>query len=437
MSVKIGDWYMVKPKVLVIDDEKMVRNLVEKALSPNCDVIVAENGVEGLDMFHEHQPQVIILDIVMPEMDGITFLKKLKPQIDDPYEVIVVTGVDFGTNKEIISECYELGISSFIHKPMNMLELQEAVKRSVELKRLHAERKLHNDEIERLNRELEQKVFERTKDLESEIRLRVQAENEQSELLESTLKGTIQVMVDILALISPAAFNRARRMRDYVSQLVDKLQLDSSWKYELAAMLSQIGCVTIPNITFQKFLDGANLSDREKQILDAYPEVARKLLINIPKLEDVAQMISCYHELAGRCDDGACCTDDVIAKGGELIRIALDFDDLLCHNVKPDKAIKIMKNNEQAGYDQEVLELLLGINIREFPARESAVKAVLISELYDGMILQEDIVAKDGSLVAANGLEVNRILLRRLLNFLHEDMIEDLPVKTYSPKERL
>jgi HD domain-containing protein len=65
-------------------------------------------------------------------------------------------------------------------------------------------------------------------------------------LLEETLKGSIAVMTAILARVNPPAFSRAHRIRRYVEHMARELGLPDRWQYELAAMLSQIGCVAVP-----------------------------------------------------------------------------------------------------------------------------------------------------------------------------------------------
>ena len=79
-------------KVLVIDDEQGIRTLLDTLLSrKGYDVVLAEGGRKGLDLFRRERPDVVVLDLKMPEMDGITVLQQvrsLKP--DQP--VIILTG---------------------------------------------------------------------------------------------------------------------------------------------------------------------------------------------------------------------------------------------------------------------------------------------------------------------------------------------------------
>ena len=67
----------------------------------------------------------------------------------------------------------------------------------------------------------------------------------EKELLEKTLRGTVYVLTEVLSVVSPAAFSRAMRVRRYVQHIVTRLALGNPWKFEVAAMMSQLGCVTL------------------------------------------------------------------------------------------------------------------------------------------------------------------------------------------------
>lgn len=140
--------------VLIIDDDDALRELMKHAIDMDgYEVIVAENGQEGLDLFREYSPVVVLLDLRMPVMDGFEFLEELKPKVDDPYSVIVLTGMG---RDEDVKMCYSFGINTFLHKPCNIIELRETVKRVFELKAFQFERKRHIDELEATKNSLRQ-----------------------------------------------------------------------------------------------------------------------------------------------------------------------------------------------------------------------------------------------------------------------------------------
>ena len=124
-------------RLLIIDDDAFVRDMLVAALArEGYEVFIAENGEEGLERVTVHQPQVIILDLKMPKMGGVEFLQRLKPEVMSPYSVIVLTGDGSDNDAE---QCYQLGIQSFLRKPVNLRELRGLVKRSFELIRFSSE----------------------------------------------------------------------------------------------------------------------------------------------------------------------------------------------------------------------------------------------------------------------------------------------------------
>ncbi|MBF0518486.1 MAG: fused response regulator/phosphatase [Nitrospirae bacterium] len=116
-------------KVLIADDDKSIRLLCKAYLEKDGnEVILAENGQEGLRLAREHKPDLIILDIVMPVMDGYTALSELRKDVDTKeIPVIILTSViDCEANE--IKKAHEFGADDFISKPFQPAELQARVK---------------------------------------------------------------------------------------------------------------------------------------------------------------------------------------------------------------------------------------------------------------------------------------------------------------------
>lgn len=110
--------------VLVVDDEEHTRlGYAEVLRIDGYDVDVAENGAEGLKKAERKEYQVIVTDLRMPEMDGMTFIEKLR-NFDPEARVIVITA--FGTFKTY-KKTKEMGVVSFLNKPVRARDLKEAV----------------------------------------------------------------------------------------------------------------------------------------------------------------------------------------------------------------------------------------------------------------------------------------------------------------------
>ncbi|OGV39135.1 MAG: hypothetical protein A2020_13665 [Lentisphaerae bacterium GWF2_45_14] len=130
---------MSTPAVLIIDDESSVQSVLEEILNGRgYDIYLAKNGEEGLQKFKEFSPDVVLLDLNMPEMDGFAFLEAVKPSRLDSYEVIVITG---NTENRKVVKCYDLGAESILRKPFFAAEVRRVVEHSLERKKMLRESK--------------------------------------------------------------------------------------------------------------------------------------------------------------------------------------------------------------------------------------------------------------------------------------------------------
>ena len=168
--------------VLIIDDEKVILDLTSIILrNRGYQVTTASDAVSGLELIPTVNPQLVLLDYMMPVMDGLTALKEIKGRHPDIY-VIMFTGKG---SEEIAVELMKAGASDYILKPFNNQDLVERIEnvlkvRAVELRNreLLEERERLLLEIEAWNHELERRVQEKTEALQ-----RAQAEIVQSEKL--------------------------------------------------------------------------------------------------------------------------------------------------------------------------------------------------------------------------------------------------------------
>jgi DNA-binding response OmpR family regulator len=122
----------MKPKILAIDDEKSIRLLLSTYLSHpdrGYDVVCMEDGVKALEELESNLPDLIICDVQMPNMDGYTFVQKLRERTHTKNTpVVMLSGVE--ASKERV-KCYKLGAQDFLKKPFNPEELHEIIKKNL------------------------------------------------------------------------------------------------------------------------------------------------------------------------------------------------------------------------------------------------------------------------------------------------------------------
>ncbi len=167
-------------KILVVDDEKIILELTSMILrSKGYEILTARSGREGLAMVEQEAPAVVLLDYMMPAMDGMTALRQIRERFPETY-VIMFTGKG---SEEIAVELMKAGASDYILKPFNNQDLVERIEHVLRLRRielqnleLQEERERLLREIEEWNRELERRVEEKTRELERAHAEIVQAE---------------------------------------------------------------------------------------------------------------------------------------------------------------------------------------------------------------------------------------------------------------------
>lgn len=167
-------------KVLLVDDEEVILELTALLLRKRgFNVLMARNGEECIRRVAEHQPALVLLDFMMPVMNGLDALKQIKINYPDTY-VIMFTGKG---SEEVAVELMKAGASDYLQKPFSNKNLQDRIDsilaiRKVELENheLHKEREFLQREIEEWNRELEQRVVIKSRELEMAHKEIIQSE---------------------------------------------------------------------------------------------------------------------------------------------------------------------------------------------------------------------------------------------------------------------
>lgn len=157
-------------KLLVVDDERMILELTSMVLtSRGYDVSVVDNAPAAYEMIEREQPAVVLLDYMMPKVNGLDALKEIRERFPETY-VIMFTGKG---SEEVAVELMKSGASDYILKPFSNAKLVERIEnvlrvRSIELhnRALLEEQKRLLDEIERWNRTLEERVEQKSLELE-------------------------------------------------------------------------------------------------------------------------------------------------------------------------------------------------------------------------------------------------------------------------------
>ncbi len=371
---------MDRMKILCVDDEPNVLEGLALHLRRAYDVAVAQSGPAGLEQIAQRGPFAVVLsDMRMPGMDGAAFLGRVRETSPDTTRMLLTGQCDLTA---AIAAVNEGQIFRFLTKPCPPDQLRAAVDAAAEQYRLV--------------------VSERV-------------------LLEQTLQGSIRTLIDVLSITSPRAFGRAARIKKYVSALAEALGVRNRWQVELAAMLSQLGAISLPEKTAEKFYEGRDLSDEEKRMVSRVPEVTEKLLANIPRLEPVREILAKQTS-----------TDADVPLGAKILKVVLEFDELESGGAPARQALDTMLDRE-GRYDPRILQTFARIRIAS--EAQWAVVEVPLREIKVGMVFARDVWMKSGVLLVARGYEVTQGFLEKVHNFKKGTVEEPLYVIVRKDKE--
>lgn len=378
-----------RPRILCVDDEQNVLEGLTRTLRGLYSVEIAVGGEQGIEKLKSSGPfAAVTSDLRMPKMSGVEFLSFAKSIAPDTVRVLL-TG--YGDMQAAIGAVNDGNIFRFLTKPCPTDVLVKALTACVQQYSLVTSERI---------------------------------------LLEQTLRGSIKTLTEILALTNPSAFGRATRVQQSVCEIMTHFGIPERWPVEVAAMLSQIGFVTLPPATQEKVYKGEALSANELAMVERVPHVVEQLLANIPRLEPVREILRVctrQYEPAKKPADGISAT--AIPWGARALRIALDFDVLESELSGTGSAFDVLRSRT-GSYDHAILEAFA--EMKGSRKQEVVVLELALGEIVAGMFFAEDVKSSKGLLLIARGQEVTHGLVERVRNFSSELGIRE-PIRMILP----
>ena len=353
-------------KLLFVDDEPNVLEGLRRTLVGHFEIVTATSGEEALQRLGSEGPfAVIVSDMRMPGMDGSTVLSHACVKSPDTTRMLL-TG--YSEINDAIAAVNEGQIYRFLTKPCSKDAILRALRDGIAQHRL------------------------------------VLAERE---LLEETLSGAVDVLVEVLNLTAPSAFSHSGELKRAVQHMAKVADLPDSWRVELAAQLSQLGCVAVPPEIVVKAQRGEPLTDEERGIYESHPETGFRLLSRIPRLEPVAQMVRVQLSQTPINID-----DDEVRLGAEMLRIAQALRSEMQKGSS--KANATSKLKQETRFPKQLLQSLDKL---EFSGPPRIIKMLTLKQLRSGMVLEEPVMTPNGGVIVPKAREVTVALLDRLKNF--------------------
>ena len=355
-------------KILLVDDDANILSAFRRQLRKKFELKTAEGASAAMELLDSDGPfAVIVSDMQMPEITGLELLAHAREQFPDTVRIMLTGNAD---QRTAVDAANQGRIFRFLNKPCSPDDLALALEAGLEQYRLvTAERKL----------------------------------------LSETLNGSIELLNDVLGITNPIAFGRANRLRNMTKLLQGEVSPSSQWQLSVAAGLSQIGWVTIPNEVVDKYDRQQPLSDSERAMVEEIPRHSAKFVSRIPGLEVISQIIELQPLLAE--------TADIESLEPEVVECAKLLDLTLTYNSFSEKLSSTEALNSVAQIDRfrEQKELLNKLEVAVNDTSE--VICINLDKLRENMILEQDMTTTDGMLVVPDGQVITESLILRLKNY--------------------
>jgi response regulator RpfG family c-di-GMP phosphodiesterase len=376
-----------RPRVLCVDDEARIVEGLVLHLRKDYEVHTALGGDEALKSLKKMGgAAVVVSDMRMPGMDGATLLHHVMTFYPDTTRILLTgePGRDAAMNAVNKAQIFR-----FLAKPCAPEQLKTAVEAGVMQHRLL---------------------------------------NAEKSILKETLIGCIKALVDVLSIANPVAFGRASRVKRLAMDFADSLRCTDYWQLEAAAMLSQIGYLSLPAQLVEKLYYAEQLTPAEKTLASGVPDVAMALLENIPRLDPVIQILAALKwtdEQIARLGDGT------IGLGVRILGLVLEYDALATQGHSVDVAVQTLRRRAPR-YTEELIEQFgkhLGAG-----SGKSEVRVLPLKAVQPGMVIMQDVRTHLGTLLVPRGFEVTNLFLDRSRNFGPELLAEDIQVMVPAAK---
>lgn len=366
---------LYQPKVLLIDDTQDVRDAFRALLeAENYQYFEASDGQKGIEKAVSLQPDLILLDVMMPEMDGFETCSKLraiKETSDIP--IIMVTALD---DRESKIKGLNSGADDFLSKPIDSLIFKARVKT-----------------ITKLNR------FQKLKHHEEET--------------EKTLKQTVNLLSDLLSLTLHGSQEDSYRVIQILTYLAEKLKIKDLEQLKYAALLLNIGKLALPADILKKYNNHEEFTNNELNIYNSYPSISKALIRKISGFRHVAEIISYalieYHELKALKP-----TLNHPAFLGHLIFCTKTLDRFIMDGFSP-KQIEGEMLKTPDKYHPKIVTLLKHATPIMY---ESSPVMLKTKDLRVGMLCYSDIISTQGTPILKKGEIINQANLERIMVFV-------------------
>lgn len=355
--------------ILVVDDTIENQIILEDVLTEHYQVITAKDGEDGLSVVEQQKVDLVILDVLMPKMNGFELCRAIRKQSRfEHLPVLFVSSLESAADE---SYALSLGGNDFIHKPISS---------PVVLARVHTHLQLAkaNKRLEQQNQHLQEVVDIRTREIITQSERLLNANRQVS----SAQAATISALCSLAEVRDSETGNHIIRTQNYVKTLSQYLASHERFKAFLTpetieelyqcAPLHDIGKVAIPD---RILLKPGKLNDTEWEVMKRHTEFGYKAITSAAKhmvkgdspfLRHAAEIAYCHHEKWDGSGYPQGLSGDDIPIAARLMAVADVYDALISKRVYKSayshkEAIEIITRGRGSHFDPDMVDALLAV----------------------------------------------------------------------------
>lgn len=300
-------------KILIVEDSQDNIDILSGALSEKYKMFAVKNSTKTMEVARKIQPDLILLDIMMPHLDGYAVIQLLK---NDQYlkeiPVIFITAL---TSLKEKTMGFELGAVDYIVKPFDIGEVNARVSTHLSL---------------------------------------MQTRRDLRETLSKTLVGAIQGFLEFEKKSNELLYKLSLSAKKNAHEMAVALGYRDLWKIDTATLLSLAGLVYLKPESLDAILRGTTTSYNDIEYYNTFTESSAEMINKIPRLDDVAEMVRLMQKPLGTYPFNP---NNTVLAGAQIIKAAYRFEVSRHKNLTPEFIFKQMKL-EYESYPREVVEAL-------------------------------------------------------------------------------
>ena len=257
-----------RPLILIVDDNATNIDLLVNTLKTEYRLGIAKRGITALEYAEKYHPDLILLDIMMPEMDGYEVCTRLKNNpLTESVPIIFITAMSETTNK---TKGFTLGAVDYITKPFHAAEVKARVQAHLAMARMKST-------LRSENALLEQMVLKKTAEIQN------------------MLQGIISSMALMVEIRDPYTAGHQQRVAQLACAIAEKMGLPAQQVegLRIAALLHDVGKIRIPVSILNRT---GQLLDAELEVIKIHPQISHDILKNIPFPWPCARIVLEHHE---------------------------------------------------------------------------------------------------------------------------------------------